>query len=123
MKSISVASILLVITAAGPLRAADMDGQWARGDGNARVTIADCGANVCATNTWIKPGTPSEKVGDVLVMTIKPVSGKEYSGTAYDPQRHLSYRMNLTMDGASMNTKGCMLGGLICKTVSWTRID
>jgi len=97
-------------------------GQWARGDGNARVRVAKCGANICATNTWIKPGTPSEKKDDVLVMTIAPVSDGHYEGSAYDPQRKMTYKMSLDVDGKSMTTKGCVLGGLLCKGVNWTKI-
>jgi uncharacterized protein (DUF2147 family) len=97
-------------------------GQWARGDGNAKVRIAKCGTNICATNTWIKPGTPSEKAGDVLVMTVKPVSDSRYSGSAYDPQRKMSYKITLMLNGNSMTTRGCVLGGLLCKGVSWKKI-
>lgn len=97
-------------------------GQWARGDGNARVRVAKCGADICATNTWIKPGTPSEKKGDVLVMTIAPVSDGHYEGSAYDPQRKMTYKMTLDVSGDNMTTKGCVLGGLLCKGVNWTKI-
>ncbi len=97
-------------------------GQWARGDGNAKVRIAKCGSNICATNTWIKPGTPSEKAGDVLLMTVKPVNDIQYIGSAYDPQRRMSYKITLILNGNSMTTKGCMLGGLLCKGVSWKKI-
>jgi uncharacterized protein (DUF2147 family) len=98
-------------------------GNWSRGDGNARVTIAKCGANICATNTWIKPGTPSEKKGDVLVMNVKPISDSQYSGSAFDPQRNMNYKMTISVNGSSMTSKGCVLAGLLCKGVSWTKID
>lgn len=107
----------------GLAHAADeLEGKWARGDGVARVTVAPCGANVCATNTWIKPGTPSEKAGDVLVMTIKPTTSNKYSGSAFDPQRNLTYKISVTVNGDRMTTKGCVLGGLLCKDVGWTRM-
>ena len=103
--------------------AAELNGNWARSDGNARVKVARCGTNVCATNTWIKPGTPSEKTGDVLVMTIKPVSDGQYEGSAFDPQRDMRYGITLTVGESKMTTKGCVLGGLLCKGVGWTRIN
>ena len=34
--------------------APDPSGTWNRGDGNAKVRIAPCGSNICATNVWIK---------------------------------------------------------------------
>ncbi|WP_156462747.1 DUF2147 domain-containing protein [Rhizobium sp. Leaf262] len=106
----------------GAASAADINGQWARGDGNAKVQISACGSNICATNTWIKPGTPKEKTGDKLVMTIEPTSDGEYSGTAFDPQRDLTYKLTVSVKGDSMTTKGCVLAGIVCKGVNWSRI-
>ncbi|AGB73178.1 DUF2147 domain-containing protein [Rhizobium tropici] len=103
-------------------QAAGIEGQWARGDGNAKVRIAPCGSAICATNTWIKPGTPSEKAGDKLVMTIKPSEEGVYSGEAFDPQRDLNYRITVKVDGDRMSTRGCVIAGLICRDVDWTRI-
>ncbi|NLR97099.1 DUF2147 domain-containing protein [Rhizobium sp. P38BS-XIX] len=108
---------------AGTAAAADLDGQWARSDGNAKVRIGPCGSDICAVNTWIKPGTPSEKEGDKLVMSIKPASNGTYSGTAFDPQRDLTYKLTVTVDGDRMTTKGCVVAGLLCKGVEWTRIN
>ena len=113
----------LVLASAGVAAAADINGQWARGDGNAKVQVAPCGGDICATNNWIKPGTPKEKEGDKLVMSIKPTSDGEYAGTAFDPQRDLSYKMTVSIKGDTMTTKGCVLAGIICKGVSWTRIN
>jgi len=114
---------VLAVGAASMAGAADISGQWARGDGNAKVKIAPCGSDVCAVNTWIKPGTPKEKEGDKLVMSIKPDAEGSYSGTAFDPQRNLSYKLTVTVDGNRMTTKGCVVAGLLCKAMDWTRID
>jgi uncharacterized protein (DUF2147 family) len=120
--SVLIASIM-AIGGASAAQAADINGNWARSDGKAKVKIAKCGADICATNTWIKPGTPSEKAGDVLVMKIEKVSSDRYSGSAFDPQRDMSYKITLDVDDNKMTTKGCVLGGLLCKGVGWTRIN
>lgn len=99
-----------------------MHGDWARGDGIAKVRIAPCGNSLCATNFWIKPGTKDEKVGDVLVLTVTPHSSQVWRGHAFDPQRNLHLRMEVKMAGNSMTSRGCVLGGLICKQASWKRI-
>lgn len=114
---------ILLASAATSIHAGELDGDWARGDGNAKVRIAPCGENICATNTWIKPGTPREKAGDQLIMDIKPDAAGGYSGTAFDPQRDKSYRLSITISGNSMTTKGCIVAGLLCKGINWTRID
>ena len=123
MKMILAVATACILGSAISAQAADISGNWARNDGNARVKVAKCGANICATNTWIKPGTPSEKTGDVLIMKIKPVSDSEYEGSAFDPQRDMNYGITVTVTEAKMTTKGCVLGGLLCKGVGWTRIN
>lgn len=116
---IATACMLFTVT---PVFAADMSGQWERGDGKARVEIAPCGSDICAVNTWIKPGTPSEKEGDKLVMTVKPTDDGGYTGTAFDPQRDMTYKLTVTMSGDSMTTKGCVLAGVLCKGIDWKRV-
>lgn len=123
MKTSVVIASILVLGTGSLAHAAELDGNWARGDGKARVKIAKCGTDICATNTWIKPGTKDEKAGDVLVMKIQKVSDGSYSGSAFDPQRDRNYKIVLDVGENRMTTKGCVLGGLLCKDVDWTRID
>lgn len=113
---------LLFVSEAGSA-AADITGNWARGDGNARVRIAPCGSDICAVNTWIKPGTPKEKEGDKLVMSIMQDADGTYAGTAFDPQRDLTYKLTVKIDGDRTTTRGCVVAGLICKGIDWTRIN
>ena len=123
MKALVKYAACILLACAGSASAADINGQWARGDGNAKVQIAPCGSDICATNTWIKPGTPKEKTGDRLVMSIKPTSDGEYAGTAFDPQRDLTYKLTVSVKGDTMTTTGCVLAGIICKGVNWSRIQ
>lgn len=97
-------------------------GNWTRGDGNARVRIAPCGDALCAINTWIKDESGGEHVGDRLVMKVSG-GGSSLSGTAYDPQRKLNYSLEIDVTPQSMNTRGCVLAGMLCKTVNWTRVS
>ncbi|MGI8526186.1 MAG: DUF2147 domain-containing protein [Pseudolabrys sp.] len=104
----------------------EFKGQWQRGDGVAQVNVAPCGnANplaMCMTNTAIRNSTAGEKVGDKLIVTAKAASGHTLAGTAYDPQRQRSYAIEVNVSGNSMTTRGCVVGGLLCKTVHWTRL-
>jgi uncharacterized protein (DUF2147 family) len=119
----AVASAILVAevgsaTASEP----SMLGRWARGDGKARVRVERCGSAICAINTWIRPGDASEKVGDKLVINVKPVGATQWTGQAFDPQRNRRYRVKIDVAQRSINTKGCVWGGLLCKTMTWTRL-
>lgn len=97
-------------------------GEWARGDGLAHVRIARCGPDICAINTWIKPSDTSEKLGDRLVMRVHPDGATRLKGSAFDPQRDLSYGITLDLGASRMTTRGCIMGGLLCKSMRWTRI-
>lgn len=123
MKASMMYFTLAVGALAAPAYAADIDGQWARGDGAAKVQIASCGSDICAVNTWIKAGNEKEKVGDKLVMKIKPGADGTYAGTAFDPQRDATYKITVKVAGNRMTTTGCIVAGLLCKDVGWTRID
>jgi uncharacterized protein (DUF2147 family) len=97
-----------------------IEGKWMRGDGNALVRIAPCGAKVCATNLWIGDAGRGEEVGDRLVMSLTPDSSNTYSGTAYDPKRKMSYSIVVSARKGGLTTRGCVFGKLICKDVVWT---
>jgi uncharacterized protein (DUF2147 family) len=112
-----VAVVLSVSAAAGEISIA---GKWLRGDGNALVRIAPCGSKICATNLWIGDNRKGEEVGDKLVMSLTADSPASYSGTAYDPKRKLSYSVVVTARNGGLTTRGCFVGKLICKDVSWT---
>jgi uncharacterized protein (DUF2147 family) len=114
----------ILIAAVGSATASEpsMLGRWARGDGKARVRVEPCGAAICAINTWIRPGDANEKVGDKLVLNVKPVGATQWTGQAFDPKRNRHYRVKIDAAQRSMNTKGCTWGGLLCKTMTWTRL-
>ena len=97
-------------------------GKWARGDGKARVRVETCGGSYCAINTWIKPGTKGEKVGDKLVMTLSPSGPSVLKGQAWDPQRNMTYRMTITVVPRTLTTRGCVLG-LFCRHMTWSRLS
>ncbi len=99
-----------------------MLGNWARDDGNARARMAPCGDSLCMTNTWIRDPDSGEKPGHRLVLNVRPAGENRMTGEAFDPQRNLRFSISMSVAGDRLETSGCMVGGLICKGVSWTRI-
>ena len=97
----------------------DSRGVWMRDDGNAKVSIAPCGQQLCATNLWIRDTSKGEQPGDKLIMTLRPASGNALRGTAYDPKRKITYSMTMRRTERGLTTRGCIAGGLICKDVNW----
>jgi uncharacterized protein (DUF2147 family) len=118
------ASAAIVLLSAGPVMAEpSMLGLWARGDGKAVVRIEHCGANLCAINTWIRAGTKNEKAGDKLILTVAPSGPSLMTGQAFDPQRNLTYRMRIEVGERTMSSRGCILAGLLCRSMSWRRLS
>lgn len=100
--------------------ASELDGVWLRGDGNARVRIASCGSQICATNIWIGDTSGGEAVGDRLVMTLAKEGDGSLVGSAYDSKRGWNISMTIRVAGRSFTSHGCLAGRFICRDVSWT---
>jgi len=98
-------------------------GAWQREDGIARVKVAPCGKVICMTNTYIRPDVTDEKVGERLEFDVKEAGGDApLAGSVLDPKTGKSYSATIIVQGDQMTTKGCVLGGIICKSTNWTRL-
>jgi len=111
-----------LLSLCGAAGAGNADGDWARGDGLARTHIAACGGAICATNIWAKNPQGDEKVGNRLIMTLNETGADHWTGSAFDPQRDRTYAMEMSVAGNRLTTRGCILGGIFCRSVGWTRI-
>ena len=102
--------------------AADAVGEWKRDDGKAKVRFAACGGGaVCGSITWLRDADSLAKVGQQVFFDMKPNSDATWAGTAFNPDDGRTYTGKMTMAGDHLTTVGCVFGGLICKTVEWTR--
>ncbi len=113
------ATLMLTAAASQAQQPADPSGIWLRDDGNARVRIAPCGSNICATNLWIGDTSKGEEAGDRLVMSLQPKSPDTLAGTAYDAKRDRTYSITVQVSENALLTRGCILGGVLCKNVHW----
>ena len=117
----------LVIVGLGGLQASawaadDLVGNWQRSDGTSRIRMAPCGGGICGTVTWLKNPDSPGKVGQQVFFGMKPSGAGSWSGSAFNPEDGKTYSGSATVSGASLTTKGCALGGLVCKTVTWSRM-
>lgn len=112
-------AMMLTAAASQAQQSADPSGVWLRDDGNARVRIAPCGRNICATNLWIRDTSKGEEAGDRLIMSLQPKSSDTLSGTAFDEKRERTYSITVQVFDNALLTRGCILGGMLCKNVRW----
>jgi uncharacterized protein (DUF2147 family) len=98
-------------------------GDWVRGDGKTHIRVGPCGAAFCGVRTWVRPGVVSgEKVGDTLVVDVRPSGAGVWSGTAFDRQQNRHYSIRIRVAERRMTTEGCEFAALMCKSMSWTRL-
>lgn len=100
----------------------DLVGNWQRSDGTSRIRMAPCGNGICGTVTWLKNPDSPGKVGQQVFFGMKPSGAGSWSGSAFNPEDGKTYSGSATVSGASLTTKGCALGGLVCKSASWSRM-
>ncbi|RED31816.1 uncharacterized protein (DUF2147 family) [Rhodopseudomonas thermotolerans] len=116
--------LLAAIAATAGARADDVAGTWLRDTGASKVKFAPCGGAVCGTLVWIKPGveTPA-KVGQKVFFDMKPTGPNAWAGSAFNPEDGKTYTGKMNLSGGTLTTQGCAMGGLICKSSTWTRAN
>lgn len=96
-------------------------GIWQRTDGKARVQFAPCGGGYCGTIVWLRDPDGPAKVGEQVFFGMAQTGPNKWTGSAYNPEDGKTYDGSMTLSGNRLTTQGCALGGMICKTVYWTR--
>jgi uncharacterized protein (DUF2147 family) len=137
----TVSAALLALSLGSSL-AADPVGTWFTEEGKATVKIAACGPALCGTITALKdandpdtgrPRTDKNNaeaslrnrpmIGVQIVLGMKPSgTANKWSGQVYNAEDGKTYTGNLTLqDANTIKLEGCILGGLVCKSQTWTR--
>jgi uncharacterized protein (DUF2147 family) len=128
----------------GPALAGDPSGTWLTEGGKSQVRLANCGEALCGRIQWLKepsdPATgkpkrdvrnpdPSKRdrplVGVDILLGMRPdQTPNQWAGDIYNPEDGKTYRAHLTLqDARTLQVKGCVLGGLICKSQAWSRAN
>ncbi|HLW93396.1 MAG TPA: DUF2147 domain-containing protein [Roseiarcus sp.] len=118
-RSIFVALALAV--SASVASAGDVAGVWLRDNGESKVRFAPCGAAICGTIVWLKDTSGPAKVGERVFYEMVPAGDNAWSGKAFEPASGKEYTGKMTLSGNNLTTAGCVFGGLICKSIAWTR--
>jgi uncharacterized protein (DUF2147 family) len=115
------ASVALQMTAT-PVFAGDVAGTWLRDNGAYQVRFEPCGDAVCGDIVWLKPSADTKaKIGQRVFFDMKPDGDNAWAGKAKTPDG-TTYSGKMSMTGNSLTTSGCVIGGLICKSIQWSRV-
>jgi uncharacterized protein (DUF2147 family) len=97
------------------------EGVWTRDDGAARIQFSSCGAALCGAIVWLKNASSKAHVGQQVFFDMTRADQNSWTGKAFNPEDGKTYSGKMVLTGKKLKTSGCMLGGLICKTVLWRR--
>jgi uncharacterized protein (DUF2147 family) len=118
---------ILALTAWTPLwslaQAQEVTGTWLREDGSSKVQIGRCGEALCGDLVWVRERPADAPLGQRVFYDMKQSSPGEWTGSAFNPEDGETYRGKMVLSGSRLTTSGCMLGGLICKSIRWRRAD
>ncbi len=117
--------ILLVLSAlaiTSPALAQQATGLWLRENAASHVRIAPCGDALCGFVAWVKDPERAGEIGLKVFYDMKPVSTGTWEGQAFNPEDEKTYTGKMVLEGEALKTSGCVFGGLICRSVNWTRL-
>ena len=118
-----VISAMALAGATGAL-AQDATGTWLRETGESRVRIAKCGEALCGTVVWLKnPAESKSKIGQRVFYDMMPNGANAWAGKAFNPEDGKTYSGKMSLSGGTLTTAGCVAGGFICRSVSWSRAN
>ncbi len=110
--------------ASAPALAQSAVGTWQRENGASRVRIAPCGEALCGTVVWLKnPAESKSKIGQRVFFDMKPNGANAWAGQAFNPDDGKTYSGKMNVSGDTLTTAGCVAGGLICRSVSWSKFN
>ena len=101
----------------------DVVGTWERDTGASRVRFTKCGDALCGSLSWLKDEQGPAKVGQRIFYDMKPSGAGKWTGSAFNPEDGKTYSGTMTLAGDKLTTSGCVLGGLICRSVVWNRAN
>lgn len=133
--ALAAAATLVLLFAPGmEARAGEATGVWKRPSGSSQIQIAPCGSSLCGKIVWLRDPRNDTKnpdaskhgrplLGTQTVIGMKPSGDNRWKGKVYNAEDGKTYSGVMTLVGDNgLKLEGCVLGGLICKGETWTRV-
>lgn len=140
MRSVKTALALLAavagLSAALPATAQDAPftyGVWRNPKNSVHVEIKPCGGGrACGNVVWATPeaqadarkgGTPN-LIGLQLLRDFQLQKNGSWKGRVFVPDLNMTFSGTADFpDATTMKAKGCLIGGFLCKSQTWRRVD
>lgn len=135
MKPLPLAAIgLFLFAGTAQAQPQDPSGTYLSESGETRVRIARCGQAYCGTILAVQGeakdvNNPDANlkgrnlVGIQMISDIRP-SGEGFTGKLYNYKDGRTYTGKMSFpSGNAMQLSGCVLGGLICRSQTWKKVN
>ncbi len=134
MRSLILSALgLCLLTGAAHAQARDPSGTYLSESGETRVRIARCGQAYCGTIISVRGDAKDANnpdaslrgrslVGVQMISDIRP-SGEGFTGQLYNYKDGKTYTGKMSFAGKTMQLSGCVLGGLICRSQTWAKLN
>jgi uncharacterized protein (DUF2147 family) len=108
-------------------------GEWVTEDGEGRVLVEECGANLCGKVSHARNPNDTDKnnpdrelrrrsvIGMPVLIDMKP-RGERWEGKVYNAKDGKTYTAKLSMRNPNtMRIEGCIMNGMLCGGQNWKR--
>jgi uncharacterized protein (DUF2147 family) len=113
-RTIRIGTVAATAAIALPAFAADsVDGLWLRPKTGKQVQSYACEGGL---------GLKVVETGQVIMCGAKAKGGNRYDGTLTSTEDGKQYNGSVTLAADSLKLSGCILGGIICKSETWSRV-
>ena len=92
----------------------------------AHVKMTPCSGKICGviTRTFNASGEyDSANKGKTLVIGMAPSGNGNYQGKVWRPSNDKIYIGKMQLNGNSLKLSGCVAGGLLCSSQTWSRVN
>ncbi|MBO9377599.1 DUF2147 domain-containing protein [Sphingomonas histidinilytica] len=109
-----------------------IEGLWMNPHGTVAVRTGDCRGRLCGWVVWASPqaiqdardGGVDHLVGTELLEDYSTDGADRWSGSVYVPDMGRRFSSTITLPApGELRIRGCLIGGLFCKSQTWQRIE
>lgn len=128
------AAIAFAPQAAFAQKAEDAVGTWRHPENGSHIKMYMCGANLCAKIVKITDGqkvddknpNPARRNRPIIglhIMTAKKTGANTWAGSLYKRDNGQTYSGTVTVTSKNaLSLQGCA-GGILCQSVTWSRVN
>jgi len=107
-------------------------GAWRNPKGTVNVEIRPCGPGACGYIVWADAGAQAaarkagteQLVGLRVFRDLTQDQSGAWKGKVFAPDLNMTFAGTVRLvDARSLRAKGCLVGGLFCKSQLWTRVS